>query len=187
MKKIAIILPCLLLILLASCDRRTSKKEHLEQAVIEFNKNLKSYNVTNYYPESYTEIKTDSLIANTFEVSVKNFTAMDDGILINKSLENYKNITNYHRVIKADILVTVKDKIIYKKQLSAKSFRDFSDSKFWQNTTLEHVWVNQELSTTQNVSLSVSFVDPKSKAFRLYELRIDKNGNERLTLIEDHS
>ncbi|MEH6537435.1 MAG: hypothetical protein V7719_13640 [Psychroserpens sp.] len=187
MKILRYIIPCILLIIFMSCDKRTSKKERLEQAISEFNKNQKSIVLKSYYPEYYTEIKTDSIIASTFKVSVKNYALMDSGILINESVEGTKKTAAYHRVFTSDIIVAVSDKIIYDKQISVATFKAFSNSGFWQNATLEHVWVNQDNSTAKQLSFGISFINPKNDSFKLYEMQIDQYGNEHLTLIEDHS
>lgn len=170
-----------------SCDSRTSKKDRLEKAVIQFNKNLKLSNVINYYPESYTEIKTDSIISNTFHVNIKNYSSMDRGIFMNTSTEQLKKTSQFHRAFESDILVSIADKVIYNSHISAAKFSRLNSDKFWTNATLEHVWVNEELSNTKTLSLGISFINPKDETYKLYEIRIDPLGNERLTLIEDHS
>lgn len=187
MKNILLFLPCVFLILLMSCDHRNSKSEHLKHAVSEFNKNQKSIHINTYYPEYYTEIKTDSIISNTFKVSLNNFASKNDNILISESQETWKNTREFHRVFQCDVVVSVSDRIIIKERFSAETFRDNKGSKFWINATLEHVWVNQDLSNQNTLTLGISFINPKTKAFKHYEMHIDPHGNERLMLIEDHS
>nr|WP_321235258.1 hypothetical protein [uncultured Psychroserpens sp.] len=187
MKKIVLLVPCIILLVLTSCDGRTSKKERLEHAISEFNKNQKLTSVKHYYPESYAETKTDSLISKTFKVSIKNYTSMDSQILLNQSVKDLKMTSKYHRSFESEIIVTVQDEIIFKRHISAEKFRDISPSEFWKNATLEHVWVNQEISNDKKLILGISFINPKNESYKLYEMRIDKSGNERLTLIEDHS
>jgi len=187
MKKIWLLFPCILLLILISCDRKTSKKERLEHAISEFNKNQNLRGVKNYYPESYTEIKTDSIISNTFKVSIKNYVSSEAGILIKKPLNDVTQTAQYHRVFESDIVVAVADKIVFEKHISVAKFKAISASKFWDDATLEHVWVNQDTSNTDKLSLAISFINPKHQTYKLFEMEIDKSGNERLTLIEDHS
>ncbi|WP_299274177.1 hypothetical protein [uncultured Psychroserpens sp.] len=187
MKKLALLIPCLILLILMSCNRRTSKKDRLENAVSEFNKNFNLLELKSYYPEHYTETKTDSIISKTFHVSIKNYSAMDREILMQSTKEKLDQSTKYHRVFESDILVKVADKIIYDKHISAEKFRGNSNSNFWNNATLEHIWVNQEASNSSKLSLGLSFINPQNSAYKLYEVHIDKNGRERLTLIEEQS
>ncbi|WP_047545994.1 hypothetical protein [Psychroserpens sp. Hel_I_66] len=187
MKKLALFIPVILLLIVSSCDSRKSKIDRLKNSVSEFNNNQKSIDLIDYYPKDYTEIKTDSIISNTFKVSVKNFTLKDQGIVLNQSIKNLNRTSKVHRVFVSNIVVSVEEKIIYDRQISVEKIRDLKSSEFWNNATLEHVWVNQEQSNSEYLSLGVSVINPTNKAFRLYELLIDRLGNERLLLIEDHS
>jgi hypothetical protein len=187
MKKIVLFIPLILLVILTSCDRRKSKIDCINDAVSNFNKKEKLIDLKYYYPESYTEIKTDSIIYKTFKVSVKNYTLMDHQILIHQSIKNLNKTSQFHRVFASDIVVAVANKIIYSKHISVEKFRDFESTDFWNNATLEHVWVNQEQSDTERLSLGISIVNPKNNAFKLYEILIDRSGNEHLMLIKDHS
>jgi hypothetical protein len=144
-------------------------------------------NIIDYYPNQYTEIKTDSIISKTFRVHVKNYSVMTQGILVKKSVNNRNKTSQFHRVFESEITVAVNNKIIYSEHISVEKFRNFELTEFFNNATLEHVWINQEQSNTEKLSLGVSIINPKNNAFKLYEILIDKLGNERLTLIEDHS
>lgn len=173
--------------MLMSCDQRNSKNEHLKHAISEFNKKQRSLHINTYYPEHYTEINTDSIISNTFKVSLKHFTSENQNILLKQTREQRNTKQEFHRVFECDLVVSVSDKIILKERISAETFRDNHPSTFWNNATLEHVWVNQDLSNKNKLSLGISFINPKTNAFKHYEMHIDNKGNERLILIEDHS
>jgi hypothetical protein len=71
--------------------------------------------------------------------------------------------------------------------LNAKTFVYNTSGLFWDNATLEHVWVNQELSNKDRVNLDVSFVNPKTKSFKIYQLSIERNGNYKIYLKEEQS
>lgn len=186
MKKILIFLPCLIVLLTLSCDKRNSKSEHLKRAVSEFNTKFQPLPLKTYYPEYYTEIKSDSIIANTFKVSLKHYSS-DASIPIKKDVESPIKEQQFHRIFECDMIVSYQDNIIVDKRISAALFSDKNKDSFWQNATLEHVWVNQEFSNRTKLYLGISFVDPNSKAFKLYEMSIDHYGNEQLKLIEEHS
>ncbi|SDS29297.1 hypothetical protein SAMN04515667_1846 [Formosa sp. Hel1_31_208] len=187
MKRILAIISCILILTVLACSHGETKKERLKNAIIQFNNDQRSINSTLYYPESYTEIKTDSIVGHTFKVSIKNYATSDHGILLNQSVINDKKTTEYHRLFASDVIVAVSDHIIFEKHISAKGFGEFTKSTFWTNATLEHVWVNQNMSNNSQLSLGVSFINPKDDTFKLYELLIDTNGNEQIILIQDHS
>ncbi len=185
MKKRFLLLPFILLIVFASCDHRTSKKDHLKTAVSNFNKNvtLDPFNV--YEPKEQVVIQTDSIISDTFQVSIKNYSNSSSAILLSEKISDTGLQSLFHRTFESDILVTVKDDIIFKKHISAAHFSLNPKTGFWKDATLEHVWVNQEYSNSTSLSLGISILNPKLKTFKLYEMLIDREGNETLNLIEE--
>ncbi|WP_460218758.1 hypothetical protein [Psychroserpens sp. MEBiC05023] len=187
MKKISLAIVLISVLITMSCDKRTSKKERLENAISEFNKNLKLDNIKSYFPKDYIEIKTDSIVSHTFKVNIRNYTSNHKEILLKTSIKNHQTISEYHRSFESEVIVSVKDKIIFKQLISAEKFRDFAPSLFWNTATLEHVWVNQYKSTAEKLSLGISFINPINDSFKLYEMQIDSHGNQRLTLIEEQS
>lgn len=186
MKK-SILLICLVAIAFFSCDRRGSAREHLQNSISEFNKKHTNLDVVTYYPETYTEVQTDSIISNTFKVSIKNYAKMDSQILLSSETEGNKSKINYHRVFESEINIALATKNILKTTLNAEDFKDASQPEFWNDATLEYVWVNQETSNTEEVNLGISIVNPKSKAYKLYELVVTTEGKQHLNLIEENS
>ncbi len=180
-----VLVSILLIIFCSSCDQRTSKKERLETAVSEFNKKLELKTSKAYYPEGFVEIQTDSIISDTFAVSIKNYTNMHSeiGVLKGTSSQNEKNL-NY-RKFESDIKVSVNNGLIFERHVSADNFEQNQGLDFWQDATLEHIWVNQDQSTKERLSLNISIINPKLNTFKLFEMRIDKNGKETINLIEE--
>lgn len=162
-----------------SCDGRQSHRESLESAVSEFNKKQTSIEVIKYYPKEYTEIVTDTIISNTLEVKIKNYTLMDKQIpLLSKSNE-------VHRVFESEVEVFAASTSVFKTIINAELFATQKDTPFWNHATLEHVWVNQDLSTVKEVFLEVSFLNPITKNFKLYRMTIDTSGKHQIHLIEE--
>ncbi|WP_456441574.1 hypothetical protein [Psychroserpens sp.] len=186
MKK-SILLIFLISVALIGCDRRESTRENLQKSISEFNEKYTDLNIVTYYPEAYTEVQTDSLISNTFKVSIKNYSKMDSQILVSSETDKKKTKVNYHRVFESEINIVLASKNIFSTTINAEDFKDSSPSEFWKNATLEHVWVNQETSNTKEVNLGISIINPKSKAFKLYELVVSAEGKQSLNLIEEHS
>ena len=187
MTKTYILLTAIGLVLLTSCDHRMSKIDRINHAVKAFNKNYTLTNLKTYYPKVYTEIKTDSIISNTFEVSVKNYSLLSDDNTPIALLEYLPTSSEFHRVFVSDITVNIKGKPIYSTHISAEKFKDPQAPEFWKNATLEHAWVNQEQSNADELHVQFSIVNPISKAFKLYKIRIDTYGNDQLTLLKDYS
>lgn len=186
MKKLSVLI-IIVFVAFLSCDRRGSVREHLQESISEFNDKQALIETANYYPEYYTEVRTDSIISQTFKVSIKNYSKMNSQILVSSKHENKETVLEYHRVFESEIKVAVASKPIFDTTINARDFNDETQSEFWKNATLEHVWVNQNLSTQKELNLSVSIINPINKTYKLYELVIDTNGQQHLNLIEEHS
>jgi len=187
MKQLLLFLPILLLCFTMSCDHRTSAKERLEISIAEFGKKQTALKVQSFYPESYTEVKTDSIIANTFKVSISNYSNMNKNLVLTETNSEKNKISKLHRVFESDVLIAVNDKLIFQQHLSAADFKDTTISDFWNNATLEQIWVNQEQSNQTELLLGVSIINPKSKAYKYYEMRFDHAGKKSIQLIEENS
>ncbi len=183
--KYLITIVLLALVVLTSCDRRTSKKEHLENAVSQFNKDLQPLEDKTFYPEDYVEIQTDSIISSVFKVKIKNYASMTAGILMDGTTSEGKKQRAVHRVFESDVMILVKDKVVFNRHISAENFRPIASSQFWEAATLEHVWVDQDHSNADYLTVNLSVINPKMNAFKLYELRIDASGKETVTLLEE--
>jgi hypothetical protein len=178
MKNIVIIFT-LITALFMSCDGRQSQRESLQNALNDFNKKQTSIDVIKYHPKEYTEIVTDTIISNTLEVKIKNYTLMDKQIpLISKSNE-------VHRAFESEVEVFASSTSVFKTIINAELFATQKDTPFWNNATLEHVWVNQDLSTAKEVFMDVSFLNPITKDFKLYRMSVDVSGKHQIHLIEE--
>src|SRR5688572_2343911 len=99
--KNSLFLLALITIVCLSCDGRQTKKEALERAVSEFNlKNTVSEIVT-YHPEAYVEIVTDTIISNGMNVHIKNFSLLDEHILISNTTDATPQEVKYQRVFES--------------------------------------------------------------------------------------
>lgn len=187
MKKLVFIL-FLTAIAIFSCNRPESKRENLQNSISEFSKKHAPLNlVTSYFPENYTEVQTDSIIANTFKVRIKNYSNMDSQILVSSETSNAKTKFNYHRMFESEITITTTTKHILSTSIKAQDFKDTVQPEFWNNATLEHVWVNHETSNSKELYLGISIINPKNNAYKLYELVVNTEGQQHLKLIEKHS
>lgn len=170
-----------------SCDGRQTKKESLQRAVSEFNLRLHPIPSDTYNPESYVEIVTDTLIANMISVRIKNYSLMDKQILISKADLDNSEHRNYQRVFESEISISTATKDIFNTRISAQQFKGFDNGPFWEQATLQHTWVNQELSSPQEITLDISLINPITAASKLYRMSINAHGQETLILIEEQS
>ncbi|HEX9826366.1 MAG TPA: hypothetical protein VGA80_07180 [Flavobacteriaceae bacterium] len=167
-----------------ACDGRTSKSESLKNAISEFNGNYHiQNNFVTYIPKEYTEIITDTIIENKVNIHIKNYTLMDENVI--NSFDDNIHKLEYQRSFGSEIVVYNLSGVWFKTHLNASTFPENNHNSFWNNATLQHAWVNQEDSSGDNVSILVSFVNPTTKSYRLYQLHIDKTGICNTTLKEN--
>lgn len=169
-----------------SCDGRQTKKEALERAISKFNLKSSPIEMVTYQPEAYVEIVTDTIISNSIKVSIKNYSLLDEQILVSDVTDAIYKKTNYQRVFASEISISTASKDILNTHISAKQFKTINADPFWDNATLQHAWVNQELSTINDIKLDITFINPKNKAYKWYRMSIDSYGQQTLNLIEEH-
>ncbi|OBX25044.1 hypothetical protein LX77_00807 [Gelidibacter algens] len=182
-----LVLVALVSIVCLSCDSRKTKKESLEQAVSAFNLKTTPVQSATYHPESYVEIVTDTIISNSVQVRIKNYSLLDEQILISDATNGVTKKVNYQRVFESDISVFTATKDILNTHISAKQISAIDADPFWDNATLQHAWVNQELSTAEDIKLDITFINPIDDTHKLYRMSIDSNGQQTLNLIEAQS
>lgn len=185
--KNSLLLLVLISIVCLSCDGRKTKKEALERAISEFNLKYTVSEMTSYHPKAYVEIVTDTLISNGMNVHIKNYSLLDEQILISNKSDATSKKVKYQRVFASDIKISKASKDILSTHISAKDFKTLDPDIFWEDATLQHVWVNQDLSTDVAIKLDISFINPKNNAYKLFRMSIDGYGKQTLDLIEEHS
>ncbi|MEZ4857167.1 MAG: hypothetical protein R2812_11915 [Gelidibacter sp.] len=183
MKKILLLL-FITSIIFMNCDGRKSHRESLQQAISEFNQKQRPHEIVTFYPKEYTEIVTDTLISNRFEVNIKNYSLMDQAITL-KGLKNQTSEKAFQRVFVSEVVVNSNSKAIFKAHINAEQFPLNTHSEFWNNATLEHVWVNQETSTKERVNLEISFLNPLDNTYKIYQMDVDSQGQHHIHLLEE--
>lgn len=170
-----------------SCDGRKSKSMSLKEAVEEFNKKQMVIETINYYPESYTEVVTDTILSNKVKIHIKNYSLTNEGIVMSASQDISTKTEKQHRIFESEIVITTPTKEILNTHISAEQFKSRYADSFWKNATLQHVWVNQDLSTSEDIQLDISFINPTDNSYKLYRMSVDENGQQQINLIEERT
>ncbi len=178
-----IVLLTLLSIVFTSCDGRYKSKDSLKESISEFKIEQQKEDRFTYKPKMYAEVVTDTIISNTVFIKIKNYTLMNTNVIIKDKSINTQKIIEYQRVFASEIEIKMHNRTIFKDVIDANSFR-INSEPFWNNATLQHVWVNEERSTINKINLELSFIDPKSKIYRLYNMIVDENGNTKITQLK---
>ncbi|WP_336069820.1 hypothetical protein [Mesoflavibacter sp. CH_XMU1404-2] len=175
-----------IIITLISCDARDRINRTPKEILKEKNL-LESFSErVSYFPQEYSEVKTDTILSNGYHVNVKTFTDMESSYLkqFKHDSINYK----YHyRDFKAEIVASLNSVIFHDvidKQYVLK--HDKTVSYYMETSILKSVWVNQEESLNQNkLVLNILFTQPKTNAEKVFELVIDNKGDKKLINLTD--
>lgn len=182
-----ILLIALISIGFISCDGRKSKSVALKESIEAFNQDQSNFETVSYYPKEYSEVVTDTIISNELKIHIKNYSIDNEAVLISTLEKTSPKMTTYHRVFESEIVVSTPTKTIFSGWISAAQFTETSSDAFWNNATLQHAWVNQELSTLEQVQVDVSFINPKENSYKLFRMSIDVDGQKHINLIEENS
>lgn len=175
-----------IIITLISCDARDRINRTPKEILKEKNL-LESFSErVSYFPQEYSEVKTDTILSNGYHVNVKTFTDMESSYLkqFKHDSINYK----YHyRDFKAEIVASHNAIIFHDvidKQYILK--HDKAVSYYMETSILKSVWVNQEESLNQNkLVLNILFTQPKTNTEKVFELVIDNKGDKKLINLTD--
>ena len=166
-----------LAILATNCDGRQTQKQALDKAISEFNKKEQATTIVKYVPERYTEIQTDTIIENDFQVKITNKSLMNTNILSSESTVDNRKTTLYHRIFQSEIKVYHKNKMVFDQTLSAKRLQRQFPELINDQTTLEHTWVVLEESSKDLATIAISFLNPKTDDHKLLKLSIGSKGD----------
>ena len=173
------------IVLLASCDGRDraykSNQEIFEQS--ELSDEFKE--IVSYYPETYTEVVTDSTFSNGFSLQIKFYSNMDESMLRTTVVDSltYKH---YIREFESEIKVHYQSRLVFQGVINKEFMVNHGvatkgelDSLYLNNTD---VWKTEVLEDDR---LTVDILYDEFKGLDAtvehYQLHITKDGNYYLT------
>ncbi|EGV42023.1 hypothetical protein BZARG_2651 [Bizionia argentinensis JUB59] len=177
-------------IIFAGCDGR-NRLHKTPKEVLQESKLLDSFSEnTNYIPEEYTEIETDTILNNGFRVHIKTFSDMENSFLELTETESVNEKTRF-REFKSDVTVFKDDAEIFHKTIDKAFFANQNESHELDLNlmTLLMVDVNQlpDASSNQLEEAQIEFYYLHTKRdYKLqYLLRIQPNGEFILSNFEN--
>ena len=179
---------CIIAFSLIGCDGRKDSKTVLEDSLSEMRQKYQTKHEI-LFPQEHLKNVTDTIYSNGFQIRISNYTLNDKNILVSNTLEKERNtrIIKYYRVSESEITVCKDSKLLFVKHFNSDNFKYKTDSEFWNNATLEHVWVNDDIYNFEQMNINFSFINPIDNTYKMYRMHIDEKGIENTYLIEDHS
>lgn len=167
-----------------SCDGRDRMFKTNTEVLIE-NKLLDSFseNIT-YFPETYTEVATDTILYNGFHVKLKTYTIMDKHI-VNEFKQDSIVYKKYYREFVTDVIVTKNDKEIFNERID-KEFIHKHNNNLQLNKAIINVMVNQVSSVKNHgLVLSAMIKDIQNETIKFCDILIDSEGNLVLKEVQE--
>ncbi|TGV01134.1 hypothetical protein [Flavivirga rizhaonensis] len=164
------------IITLTSCNGR-ERKYKTNAEVLKENKLLEFFTEEiKFVPETYTEIKTDTILSNGFKIKMSYHSLENDFVLESRKLKNDSIAKIHHKNFEAQLLVSKDNVIINKSLISKRLFYEFENSSFWASAVMQFIWVDQEASNKNTLCLNTSFCVPNTDKCKDFTLKIDEFG-----------
>ncbi len=185
MKSLLSISFLMLMVLFASCDGRDRMRKTSKE-VLQESKLLDSFSEnTTYFPESYSETVTDTILSNGTKVSIKAYTDMQNSVL-NAFKSDTINFKHYYRDFIADVSITTNNKknlnyTIDKSFLKKHDTLSKVDNTFYNNAIITSISLAQydSLSTNKTI-LIISLCKPETDNCSTYRMLVDQDGELEL-------
>ena len=166
----------LFIIALTSCDGR-NRKYKTNAEVLKENKLLESFTeAIKFVPETYTEIKTDTILSNGFEVKIKYHSLESDFVLETRKSKHDSIIKIHHKNFEAELLVLKNKTIINKSLINKKFFYEFENATFWAHAIMQFIWIDYHASNENMLYLNTSFCIPNTDECKDFTLKINEQG-----------
>lgn len=176
----------LILVLIAisftSCDGRKSKSESLKEAVKEFNDTIGPIEVIKYFPETYAETLTDTILSNGFKIKIKAFTDMTSNYLNEFTKDTILNKYYYRNYI-ADVIVYKNETEVFNKRINNSFFINYDESftSLLKDKVLNGFWINEKyVQSNNNIIIDFLFCKPETQSCIYFELYIDEKGDYKI-------
>ena len=161
---------------LTSCDGR-QRKYKTNAEVLKENKLLKSFTEKiKFVPETYTEIITDTILSNGFEVKITYHSLESDFVLETIKSKNDSRTRIHHKNFEAQLQVFKNNTIINKSLISKKLFYEFESAAFWANAIMQFLWIDYDASYKNMLYLNTSFCIPNTDECKDFTLKINEQG-----------
>ncbi|NMH89493.1 DUF4738 domain-containing protein [Flavivirga algicola] len=164
------------IITLASCDGRDRKYKSTVE-VLKENKLLKVFSQEiKYVPDTYVEIKTDTILSNGFEVKV-NYHSLENDFVIETLKSERDSIKKIHyKNFEAQLLVLKNNTIINKSLINKALFYEYENTQFWTHAIMQFLWIDDDASNEEMLYLNTSFCIPNTEECKDFTLKINDKG-----------
>ena len=174
----------LLVLCIMSCDGKYRALETPDEKLKKSNLSKSFFDKDVFIPELYITSVTDTILSSGERVKVKYYSLDNQSTTTQSKNSNKHIITTHYREFESEIQVFSNNKLLFKDRLNKTDFIEFSNLKFWNNAILQYVWLDDLESSTNNISLNCSFLEPGTNAYKSYKVYFNNQGIRKIKRIE---
>jgi len=179
MKKYIPLILLIFIVVLTSCDGRDKASRTSQQDLID-NKVLDSFSeVIKYLPEEYTEVSTDTILSNGFQVKIKTLSDMQNSVLNEVIIDSIK-YKHYYRNYFGELKIYHDKSLILSQKIDKATFAETAKDFHWEDALMGQISLDQENTTTNEVFLDVFYCLVESEICKDFKLIIDQSGTLKI-------
>ena len=178
MKKLLILFSLILAFI--SCDGR-EKAYRKNQTVLKEANLLDSFTEQiKFFPETYTEIVTDTILSGGLQIKINYHSLENDFVLkITKTKEDTV-VKEHFKNFEAQINFFKNNRLIIKNVINKDMFSEFENSDFWKDAIMQHVWVDYLTSNDKQICLNTTFNIPNTTIYKDYIILLNEDGTFKI-------
>lgn len=179
MKKYLPLLFLTIIIVLSSCDGR-NKAFRTAADDLKDSKVLDSFSeTTTYFPETYVEVVTDTLLNNGLQVKIKTYTDMED-IILNEFVADSIKYKHYYRNYTGEIHIAHNKTLVFDQKIDKSLFKALSPDFNWKEAIMGQIVLDQENTNAKQVFIDVFYCVAESENCKDYKLIINRDGELKI-------
>lgn len=182
-----LLLLAFIIISIVSCNGNKTKHDTLKESVEKFKDSLGTLEVESFIPETYAEVKTDTILSNGFSISIKTYTDMNRFVTFKYQVDETLTHIDKFRDWISEVTIKKDNVLIFDKKLDANFFlaQDKSIKDSVSKAINNKVWMNEDFPLEKDyVYLVGGFIFPESEKVVYYDIKIDTKGNYSLKKIK---
>ncbi len=166
-----------------SCDGRDRANKSNTENLVESKLSDSFFEIIKYFPETYSEVVTDTILSNGYNVKLKFYSNMNNYVLNDFKIDtiHYKH---YYREFKGDLKIIINGKTIFNKTIDKSYFTEDLNETFWQNSIMGNMSLDESQTTNKHLFFNVFFCIPESEICKDYNIIIDTKGESKIEELE---
>ncbi|WP_142786209.1 DUF4738 domain-containing protein [Changchengzhania lutea] len=183
MKNLIIIIFLIYTFSIMNCDGRyRSQKSH--QQVLVDNKLFDSFSKqVQYIPEGYSEIVTDTILNNGYQIKMNYHSIETDYVLEENQTLNQIETAHHYKDFEAHLMVLKDDHLLINTLIDKSDFNKFENPSFWKKAIMQFLWVDYARSENNTLYLNTSFCTPDNQVCKDFVIKINEIGNLEIDAI----